>query len=322
MSHRKRNRLRLIGEYAAMRLVELLLWPLPVSAGIWLGRRLGSLAWLVDRRHRVVAEANVQRALGLDPGKARALVHRLYRNMGANTTEDLMLARTLRRKPLTDFSEMEGSEHIQAALARGRGAIVITAHLGNWELGGFGIAHMAGSVLVVARQLSNPHVEAYLQRWRRQAGLAVVDRRGALRHVVRRLRDGGCVAMLIDQNQRRGGVFVPFFGRLASTVPSAASIALKYDVPVLAGYTYRVGAGAFHCFHLDPPFELIRTGDHDADVVANTAQFTRRLEEVIRRHPDQWLWLHSRWKRRPPGEQIPDAAAPAAPDGSMESSDP
>ena len=322
MSHRKRTRLRLIGEYATMRLVELLLWPLPVSAGLWIGRRRGSLARLIDRRHRVVAEANVRRALGLGPAEARALVHRLYQNMGANTTEDLMRARTLRHWSLTDFSEIEGREHIQAALAKGRGAIVITAHLGNWELGGFGIAHMAGSVLVVARELSNPYVEAYLQRWRKQAGLEVADRRGALRHVVRRLPEGGCVAMLIDQNQRRGGVFVPFFGRLASTVPSAASIALKYDVPVLTGYTYRVGTGAFHCVHMDPPFELIRTGDHEADVVANTAQFTRRLEEVIRRHPDQWLWLHSRWKRRPPGEQTPDEAAPCAPDGSTESSDP
>jgi KDO2-lipid IV(A) lauroyltransferase len=117
--------------------------------------------------------------------------------------------------------------------------------------------------------------------------------------------------MLIDQNQRQGGVFVPFFGKLASTVPSPATIALKYNVPVLAGYSYRIGNELKHCFHCDPPFELIRTGDYRADVVANTAMFTRRIEDIVRAHPDQWFWLHSRWRKRPPEEKQPAAEAGA-----------
>jgi KDO2-lipid IV(A) lauroyltransferase len=213
-----------------------------------------------------------------------------------------MLPGILRRRRLAEFSRVEGAEHLQAALARGRGAIVVTAHMGNWELGGLALAQAAGSALAIARVLRNPYIEGRTRKWREGAGLTVVGRQGALRHVMHWLQSGGCVGMLIDQNQRSGGVFVDFFGKLASTVPSPASIALKHDVPVLAACTWREGKGSFHCFRCDPPFELIRTGDHRADVVANTAQFTRRIEELIRLHPDQWFWLHDRWRKRPQGE--------------------
>jgi KDO2-lipid IV(A) lauroyltransferase len=194
-------------------------------------------------------------------------------------------------------------EHVRAALGKGRGLIVVTAHIGNWEFSGLAVAHLVGSMLSVARTLDNPMLDRYVRGVREQLGQRIVDRRGALRPVVRHLRDGGTVAMLIDQNQRAGGVFVPFFGRLASTVPSAASIALKYDVPVVMGYGLREKDGVHHTIRFGPAFELIRTGDHDADVEANTAMFTRRIEEAVRRAPEQWFWLHRRWRRRPPEER-------------------
>lgn len=302
MSSQRHSRVRELGEYLYMVGVERLARLLPIGFGLRLGRFLGTLTRLADGRHRRVAEENAAWALGLSREEARALVRRLYHNVCENFVEDLMLPKILRKKKLADFSVVEGAEHLKAALARGRGAIVVTGHFGNWELGGLALAQVAGSALVVARVLTNPLVEARTRRFREGNGLKVVDRRIAVRHVLEHLRAGGCVGMLIDQNQRKGGVFVPFFGKLASTVPSPASLALKYDVPVLAAYTYRIGTGLRHCFHCDPPFELIRTGNYRADVVANTAMFTKRLEDFVRLHPDQWFWLHSRWRKRPPEE--------------------
>ncbi len=312
MSVKRRSRIRIVAEYLYMVGVERLVRLLPIGAHLGLGRFLGCLTRLADRGHRRVAEENSAWALGLGKAEAKALVRRIYRNVCTNFVEDLMLPKILRKKKLSDFSRNEGEEHLRAALAKGKGALIVTGHFGNWELAGRALAQAAGSAMVVARTLSNPLVEDRARRFREQGGLTVIGREGALRRVLGHLRRGGCVAMLIDQNQRKGGVFVPFFGKLASTVPSPASIALKYDVPVLAAYTYRDGTGLFHCFHCDPPFELIRTGDYRADVEANTAMFTKRIEEFVRAHPDQWFWLHSRWRKRPPEEERPAAEAAAA----------
>jgi len=303
---KRRNRVRVIAEYLYMVGVERLVRLLPIGWHLRLGRFLGRLTRLADRWHRRVAEANAAWALGLSPQEASDLVRRVYRNVCTNFVEDLMLPKILKRMTLEDFSVIEGEEHLKAALAKGKGAIMVTGHFGNWELAGRVLAHAAGGALVVARTQSNPLIEERARRFREGGGLQVAGREGALRKVLNHLRAGGCVAMLIDQNQRAGGVFVPFFGKLASTVPSPASLALKHDVPVLAGYTYRIGHELRHCFHCDPPFELIRTGDYRADVVANTALFTKRIEGFVRQHPDQWFWLHSRWRKRPP-EELPAA---------------
>ena len=320
MPRKRHSRVRDLAEYAFMRAIEAASWPIPVRLGLWLGRVLGTLTWLTARRVRAVAESNAMGALGLSRKEASRLVHRVCKNFGANFVEDLMLPRILRRKSLRDFSHVEGEEHLHAALAKGRGAIMVTGHFGNWELAGLALAHVMGEAMAVARPLANPYVEAHALAWRKKAGLTIVTRRGALRHVIRHLQAGGCAAMLIDQNQRSGGVFVDFFGRPAATVPSPAMLALKYDVPVLMGYSWRQGRGSFHCFRCDPPFELIRTGDYQADVAANTALFTRRIEEIIRERPDQWFWLHSRWRKRPPGEAhatTEDDAAAEAEEGGI-----
>jgi len=302
MPSRARRRLRNLGEYLSVRGVELALRLLPLRAALRVGRFLGSVSWLLDRRHRLVAEENAARALGLKKAEARRFIRRVYRNTGATSVETLLMPHILRRKSFAEFTRFEGEEHLRAALAKGKGLIVVTAHIGNWELAGIGLAEKIGSLLAVTRAMDNPLLDRYVRKLRERLGLSIVDRHGALRPVIGQLHKGGAVGMLIDQNQRKDGVFVDFFGRLAATVPSPASIALKYDVPVLAGYSYREGNGFFHRLRIEPPFELIRTGDHEADVTANTALFTRRIEGWVRRHPDQWFWLHSRWRTRPSEE--------------------
>ena len=314
MSKKPRSRLRDLAEYAGVRALEVVLRLLPIGLAQWLGRRLGALFRLADRRHRLVAEHNAAWALGLSPEEARQLVRKVYRNFGATFAEGLLIPHILRRKRFADFAHIHGGEHVRAALAKGRGAILVGTHLGNWELGGLACAELADSVMAVARPLDNPLLDRHMRTLREQLGQTIVERRGAMRRVLRHLRAGGLVVMLIDQNQRRGGVFVDFFGKLASTVPTPASIALKHDVPVLAASAWRADSGFVHHFRYDPPFDLIRTGDREADIVANTALFTKRIEESVRSHPDQWFWLHRRWRRRPPEELDPQNLAPTTED--------
>jgi len=289
-------------EYWAIRAAEIALRLVPLEWARAFGRTIGRMSCPFDHRHRRVAEANAAWALGLDPAEARRFVRRVYRNFGLTSLELAMLPHILRRRKFADFFQSEGTEHLLKALERGRGAMVLTAHLGNWELSGLALAQVAGSVLSIARRLDNPLMDAYVRRARERLGQSIVDREGALKPIVRHLHQNGVVGILIDQNQHSGGVFVPFFGRLAATVPTPAYLALKYDVPVLSGYSYRPGRRFFHIGRIDPPFELIRTGNMEADVVANTALFTQRIEGYIREHPDQWFWLHSRWRKRPPEE--------------------
>lgn len=314
MAKRPRSTFRNLAEYATIRGLECVFGHMPVRWALTCGRGLGLYIRLWDRRHRVVAEANAARALGLSPAEARRFVKRVYSNLGVTFIEGLIVPHILRRHDLADFCDFEGEEHLRAVLAKGRGAIVVTAHIGNWELAGFAAAKVAGSVLAVARPMDNPLLEKNARRLRERMGQTIVDRGpGGLRAVIRRLKEGGTVAMLIDQNHRKGPVFVPFFGKLAATVPSPAAIALKYDVPVVPAYTRRADKGFRHRLHFDPPFELIRTGDHKTDVEANTALFTRRIEHYVRQHPDQWLWLHRRWRRRPPEELQAEHESPNEP---------
>ncbi|MFW6162376.1 MAG: lysophospholipid acyltransferase family protein, partial [Planctomycetota bacterium] len=265
MSHKRRSRLRNVAEYATIRGIEYAMAALPVRWALACGRGVGLYIRLWDKRHRVVAEENVRQALGLGDAEARAFVRRVYSNLGATFVEGLIIPHILRRHRLEDFCQFEGEDHLRAALDRGRGAILVTAHLGNWELGGFVAARVAGSVMAVARPMDNPLLEKNARRLRQRMGQTIVDRgRGGLRAAIQRLKQGGLVAMLIDQNHRKGPVFVPFFGRRAATVPSPAALALKYDVPVLPGYAWRDRRRFRHYFRCEPPFELIRTGDHKA----------------------------------------------------------
>jgi len=316
MPKKPRSRVRNTIEYAFVRGAEFVLRLMPLRMALAMGRGLGWLAHKVDRRHRRVAEENAAWALGLDAGAARRFIGRVYRQVGMTAIECVLLPVLLGRRRIEDFTTIDGAEHLQDALAKGKGLIIVTGHLGNWEFAGLAGAREVGSVLSVARTLDNPMLDRYVRGIREQLGQRIADRRGALRQVVKALRAGGTVAMLIDQNQRAGGVFVPFFGRLASTVPSAASIALKYDVPVVAGYGQREKDGVRHRVHFEPAFDLIRTGDNEADAVANTAMFTAKIEAFVRNDPEQWFWLHSRWRKRPPEDQ---GASPRSGDVSRES---
>jgi KDO2-lipid IV(A) lauroyltransferase len=198
---------------------------------------------------------------------------------------------------------IDGMENYAAAKARGKGLIYLTGHMGAWELAPFAQALNGQPLHFLVRPIQNRRVNALVDGYRCLAGNRTIDKNESAREILRVLRDNGDVGVLMDVNSSLDeGVFVPFFGVPACTSSGVARIALRTDCAVLPGYVY--WSDVEQCYHLqlDPEIELVRTGDTEADVVANTARFVQVFEQYARRFPEQWLWVHKRWKTRPPGE--------------------
>ncbi|MBI3455984.1 MAG: lysophospholipid acyltransferase family protein [Candidatus Rokubacteria bacterium] len=265
-----------------------------------IGAKLGELAyWALPGRRRV-ALMNLERALGSDltARDRTALARANFRHLGVTGLEccrlffgppGAMLARV----------QIGGVEHIKAALAEGRGALYLGAHFGNWEL--LAAAHVLTGLPplnVIIRPLDNPFLDRLVTRGRERGQLRLILKRAAVDGVRRALTRGECVGILLDQNAGRHGVFVPFFGQPASTSRSLAVLALKTGAPVVPAFIHRLPGGD-HEVTLEPAVPLARTGQRERDVEVNTARFNEVIERQVRTHPEQWFWVHRRWKTRP-----------------------
>jgi KDO2-lipid IV(A) lauroyltransferase len=271
---------------------------LPSRVGTWLGRRLGDVASLLLAGRRRTALANLALAFpGLPESERRRICRRSFQHLGVMGFE---LCATLVH-PLEHALagiRLHGIEHLRDAVAsRGR-ALVLTAHLGNWEL--LTVAHrLTGYPLaIVVRPLDSPGLDALADRLRRKSGVELIDKRGALRPVLRALAGGRLVGILLDQNAtRREAVFVPFFGRPAATSKSLALLALRTGAPVVPIFVRREAGGGHHVTIL-PALPAPARTSADA-LVELTRRCTETIEAAIRETPEQWLWIHGRWRTRP-----------------------
>jgi KDO2-lipid IV(A) lauroyltransferase len=248
--------------------------------------------------------ANLALALpALDAAERRRTGRRSFQHFGVVLVE---LAATLAR-PLEDTLAtlcLEGLEHLSSVMATHGRALVLTAHLGNWEL--LAAAHrLTGYPLsIVVRPLDSAPLNTLAERLRRTSGVELIEKRGALRPVLRALAEGRMVAILLDQNAaRRESVFVPFFGRVASTSKSLAVLALRTRTPVVPIFIRREGRR--HRVTIQPPLALPAVNDVERAVVELTMRCTATIETAIRQAPDQWLWAHNRWRTRPATEARP-----------------
>ena len=206
------------------------------------------------------------------------------------------------RQPIEEVVPREGYEHFAAAQARGKGVIFLTGHMSAWELAPFVQARYGDPLHFLVRPIENPRVDALVLRYRMLSGNQPIDKNQSARAMLRLLREGGTVGILMDQNTLpEEGVFVDFFGIPACTSAGLARIALRTDCAVVPGYVFWDRALGYR-LHFEPALQLVRTGDEEADVRENTARFTQVVENYARCYPDQWLWVHTRWKTRPPGE--------------------
>ena len=264
-----------------------------------IGAGLGEAAyWAVASRRRIALD-NLALAFGegLSPRARRTLARRCFRHLGRTVVECCQL---IFHHPAALLARVEvaGIEHLRSALAEGRGALLLTAHFGNWELLAAAHSLVGIRLSVVARPLDNPYLETVVGGARARSGLRVIAKRQAVRGILGALGRGECVGILLDQDAGRSGAFVPFLGQLASTSRSLAVLALKTRAPVVPAFLHRRADGG-HRLTLESPVALETSGQHEADVVANTARYTAAIERHVRQHPEQWFWVHRRWKTRP-----------------------
>lgn len=275
---------------------------LPRRAARFLAAAMMHVAYRLRPPLKQAAETNLKMAFpDWTQAQRDAVIAKMIRNIGWMGAEFSQFPKYTREN-IDRVIFIEGQENYSNALKRGKGVIFLTGHIGPWELSSFAHALHGYPCDFLARPIKNARVDALVNGYRARAGCRVIDKNDSARAVLRTLRDGGVVGILADQNTSlEEGVFVPFFGIEASTTAGLARIALRTDASVVPGYAYWDESAKKYVLRFEPAVELARTGDEELDVKINTAKFTKIIEDVVRARPDQWLWVHKRWKTRPPG---------------------
>jgi KDO2-lipid IV(A) lauroyltransferase len=292
-------------EFALVRGVQIGLTVLPLAVALRVGEALAGIAYLVAVRHRRIGMTNLELAF---PERSVAERRRILRasmlNLGRTVVELLYLPK-LSDEDLRGMVRFEDEQWWREAIAaeRDTGAMILSGHFGNWELCVYAHGRRGHPITMVHRTLANPHIDRWFNDLRAGAGTTLLRKSRAAVGALRAVRTGGLLVLPFDQNSVRNlGVFVPFFGVPASTNAGLALIALRTGAPVVPVFLVREGRSARHVVHVLPFLYAERTGNLEVDVVRNTERFSQVFEDMVRRYPEQWLWVHRRWKTRPLGE--------------------
>lgn len=291
---------RNIAEYAAVRLIHFILSRLPFAWSMRLGEGIGGLWNLVDRPHRRRVESQAMRHLGLAKADAGAFARRNFRHYGLALAEFCRLG-AMTREAVAEHIDFAGFDGLCRRLAaEGRGLVIVTAHLGNWEWGNSIATNLGMEGGSIARPLDNPLVNEFVRTIRERNGFRILDKRGAIRGALKCLRRGQVVAVLVDQDAGRDGLMSPFLGDTASTVTIPVELAIRVGCPLVAAATVRRG-GKPGFFEMRYSAEALRprpNADPERETRRLVDALNRELGEMILENPDQWFWVHRRWKTR------------------------
>ncbi len=301
----KRNGLQSKLEYGVARSILAGIGMLPRPISLAVGLALGNSAYLLPGKLRRTGVRNLEIAYpDLDEKDRRTMLRGCFANLGRLLAEFSHFKRMTpdQLRQLIYYDEV-ALGHLREAEKTGRGVIFLTGHIGAWELLSFGWSALEYPISFLVRPLDNERIEEMVERIRTRFGNRAINKKNAARESLRILRDGGTLGVLSDLNtQPHEGVFVPFFGTIACTTAGIATLALKTDAIVIPTCAVWDPHQQRYFFTGEPPVELVRTGNREQDIEINTARFAAAIERLIRRYPDQWLWIHKRWKTRPPGE--------------------
>ncbi len=290
-------------ETLTTRIVFIIFRVIPLKVRRALFKALAVLFYRFSEKHRLIVLHNLTRAFPeKDISELVKIARDCYRSLGILAAEffDILL---MTRENISDWLEFEGRENYLRAKEKNKGILYFTGHFGNWELEAAAFAILCEPLNIVYRVLDNPVIGDIVDKVRSHRGNRLVHKGGAVKKILEILRKNEIVGILIDQNVSwREGVFVDFFGRPASTTKGLAALTLQTGAPVLPGFISRMKDGKYR-FVIEPEVEISRTGDYDRDIFENTQRFTKIVEDNVRRHPEQWFWLHQRWKTKK--SQIP-----------------
>jgi KDO2-lipid IV(A) lauroyltransferase len=278
---------------------------LPRRARLACGRALGSLVFFLDRRHQAITFDNVAAAFGDSKTEEdkRAIARGAFQHFGAMLIELITLGRPSWSE-LGPMFEVEGADRLEKARARGKGVILVAAHFGNWELHAIAHGYLFGRIFLIARAQDNRYLNDWLEKVRGISGNEVVYKQRALRQMVKLMRAGETVAFVSDQNVHLDdAVFVDFFGRKAATTPVPSWFALKTGASLVPVFCYPLPDGRYRAVYEGPiEASAFENMEEEAAILAMTQELASLQERYIRERPDIWLWMHRRWRTRPPEE--------------------
>lgn len=284
--------------YTSVKMLSYIVSSLPEVLWRGAGHLLGELCWpLVPGKRKKMAIDNIMRGLAVSEAEAAAIAKKSTTRFGLMFMEVLRMPK-LNEHNIGRYVKLEGTEYLTEALAQGRGAVLATAHSGNWELLGAALAMHGFPLVAVVQKQTNAAMDRFINEYRTMAGMHVTYKTGVL-EMVRLLGEGKIIGLLMDQDQHKSGVFVNFFGRPASTPQGAAVLARMKNAPVVPAFITQNADGT-HTAMIHPAVKVEKTKDKNQDIVRATAQLTAIIEEHVRRHPEEWFWLHNRWKTAPP----------------------
>jgi KDO2-lipid IV(A) lauroyltransferase len=300
------------GMYLAVRLVVCVFQALSWSAALGLARLLAMLAYQVDRRHRGIARENLRFAFpDLDEAARRRLLYATYEHLFMLVIESARLPRVLHAHNVDDTIRCAFPADRPRAISwlkSGRPLLVLTGHFGNWEVLNYTLGALGFRAAVLARRVDNPFLDRFLRRFRRKTGQMLLDKNQDYARVLEVLARGGVLGMVGDQDAGSRGLFVSFLGRPASTFKSIALLSLEYSAPILVLGAARIGQPIkYHLYLEDVILPEQHAGEPDP-VRAITQRYTEALERMVRRHPEQYFWLHRRWKHQPQPKKSKKAA--------------
>ncbi len=290
--------------YFTLRLVAGVLHCFPVNVDLRTARFLGDCLYTCDRKHRMRAMANLARCFPhMTEPELKIMTRRSVQHLVMLGCEVLFTTRLIRIDTFSRYFELtQFQPALRLMLQRNQGLIMLTGHYGNWEVLGYLLAALGFETTSVARPLDNAYVNKWLLGVRQKQGQRIIDKKGASSEVTDILANGGVVAFIADQNAGTKGIFVDFFGRMASTYKSIGLLAMEYRVPVVIGFASRINNN----FHFQVGVQDIiwpEQWDQEEDSLRYiTQRYTKAIEDIIRADPGQYLWVHRRWKTRPRGE--------------------
>jgi len=292
---KKKSKQTIWAEYIAARMMAGFFKYLPLPVAALVGKYIGVLFFRIDKRHRVQCSQSMQKALGISEEESLALARDMYIHLGIMLAE-FPRTPSLKGKMLEDNVDFGDSEkYIRSLLAEGKGLIFITGHIGNWEMCGSIFGQKGLSDGAIARPLDNPLIDEWVNSIRQANGQTIWDKFGAMRNALRALKKGGSFGTLMDIDAGQDGVFNEFFGMRCSTVPTAVDLAVKTGAPIMLGAFHRTSPMHFK-LETGEPFRCDPERDKKSERLRLLQKCNDELERVIRKRPEQWLWLHRRWK--------------------------
>jgi Kdo2-lipid IVA lauroyltransferase/acyltransferase len=261
------------------------------------------LFYLLLPRSRKIAEVNLRMAFpDWSEARRKAVVHGMLRNLGWMAAEFARFPKYSKAN-IEEVVVLDGHENFLEGQRRGKGVLYLTGHMGAWELSSFAHALYGFPLHYMARRIDNSRIDALVNGYRCLSGNHAIFKNQSARVMLKVLKEAGTVGILADQNTMpEEAAFVDFFGKPASTTTGIARVALHTGAAVVPGYAVWDEHMRKYRLRFEPPVELIRTGDTERDVLLNTQKFTKVIEEIIRKYPEQWVWVHGRWNTRPKGE--------------------